>query len=386
MSKITVCIPAYRSHDFIAKTLSSVQDQTFSDFDVRVAIEPTDDHQLTLDSIKPFLADARFKAAVNQSVLGWAENVGSLLTQVDSPLFVVLPHDDSWSADYLERLHAAIELNSDACVAYSDIQQFGAKAGVTTFNVDNSSVFNRLLTFYYASAEGFIWRGLTRSSVLERTPFPTNDYAGFAVECIWSSVLLTRGEALRVPGPRYFKRIYPPNSRNVSGKWRRGTSDDWILNALKVHRKQLMLVLKKAALGEEERLIAEVACEAAALKRSIELLSDRPRLIKLYLKPLETIIDRSSNLPSPYDAKVLSMLFYSQAKAYKTLARFVEAEAACRSCIEFETENWEAHVLLSLLLRKRGETELAQESARQAAEFAPYASEVAAVLSMSARA
>jgi hypothetical protein len=74
-----------------------------------IALEPTDDCHLTEQVIHPYLSATRFSLSINKSVLGWAENIKSLLEKVTTPYFVILLHDDLWSKNYLQSLFSALE-------------------------------------------------------------------------------------------------------------------------------------------------------------------------------------------------------------------------------------------------------------------------------------
>ena len=120
---VTVCIPAYRSETFIHETLRSLFAQTCSDFVVDIAVEPP--AEATVSACAPFLRDDRVRLIVNPQVLGWAENMKSLLRRVATPYFFILPHDDLLEPDYIATLLAELVSRPHASIAYSDIVCFG---------------------------------------------------------------------------------------------------------------------------------------------------------------------------------------------------------------------------------------------------------------------
>ncbi len=380
--KISVCIPAYRSHDFIEKTLESVQRQAFKNFKVFIALEPTEDCERTILSCSPFLKDPRFSLSINPSVLGWAENVRSLLTRVETPFFTVLPHDDSWDSDYLSELHNTLQSSPEASVAFSDIQERGARNGVQKLEVDNESLFSRLSSFFLSGAHAIHWRGLTRTSCVQLELFPSNPFQSFAVECVWSSYWLTRGKALRAPRALYEKKIYSKGDRNVSSQWRASTSDEWILQALKCHKKQILSSVKMSLLPSGVLEQALILCEIATLKRSIEMLADRPKLLKLYAHETERLQGELCLLEGLLASKAKSLLHLIQARYFKTLGLFEKAEEAAMRAVRQDSKNWEAYVMQSLLLLKRGKFLKAQHAAEKSYSLAPYSEAAQRVMEM----
>ena len=114
MASITVCIPAYRSGKYLEKTLRSVQQQTHRELIVEIGLEPADDDGETRRICEAFLGDPRFSVVDNPEVLGWAQNIDSLLQRVETPYFTILPHDDAIHPEYLSRLVAAVTPAVDA--------------------------------------------------------------------------------------------------------------------------------------------------------------------------------------------------------------------------------------------------------------------------------
>jgi glycosyl transferase family 2 len=269
---VTVCIPAHRSAPFIAHTLVSVRAQTFDDFAVEIAIEPADGDD-TEAACAPFLADGRFRIVRNAETLGWPGNIAAMLGRVTTDRYVILPHDDAWHPDFLASLVAALERRPDASVAFGDSYLFEAQAGIRTFSLPDGALAERLLGFFLAGADGFPWRGLTRSAALDR-PFPTNEYDGFAVECEWSLHLLRRGMALRVPEALYLKRARS-DPGSVSTGWRTTMPETRLRAALEHHRRRMLDAVAATTLPDGQRRSVESAAEAAMLQRWVAFSAGR---------------------------------------------------------------------------------------------------------------
>jgi glycine/D-amino acid oxidase-like deaminating enzyme len=266
-------VPAYRSGPNIRQTLRSLQRQTHREFLVRIAVEPP--AQETLDSIAPFLADSRFQVSLNPTRLGWDGNIRSLLSRVDTPAFLVLPHDDMLHSRAIEVLLRELEKTDEAAVAYGDMQVFGV---CTPFRklVDlprNATREEQILAFFLAGAEAVPWRGVARSTVISHAGgFPVDGFKGFAVECEWALRLLLAGSAIRVPRRLYFKRIQAPNPHSASHERTVSQTPAQRAVAWERHRAQMLALAGQGVPRLSTcRPLVELAAELAMLQRRLNL-------------------------------------------------------------------------------------------------------------------
>lgn len=270
MPRVTVCIPAYRSGAKIAETLQSVQEQTFTDFIVRIAVEPTGTGDIDADVERRFAADARFRFRRNPAVLGWAGNIDRLLSVVETDLFTILPHDDLWHRDFLAETVAALTREPAASVAYADVERIGGVGGEGRVVVDNSSLGARLFSFYLGDANAAPWRGLTRRSVLApgAVNFPDNPFRGYGAESEWAQQLMVKGVAAHVPHPLYRKRDYPPDYPSVSRGWVNNLSSEEKEAASELHRARMLAGIPADLGPGVARNAVVLACEVAMLRRA----------------------------------------------------------------------------------------------------------------------
>ncbi|MGB3639029.1 MAG: glycosyltransferase family A protein, partial [Rivularia sp. (in: cyanobacteria)] len=115
MPKISVVVPAYNSQNTICETITSVLQQSFSDFELIVINDGSTDRTLELLSD---IKDARLKvysypnaglpAARNRGII---RATGEFLSFIDA--------DDLWTSDKLELQLQALQENRRAGVAYS---------------------------------------------------------------------------------------------------------------------------------------------------------------------------------------------------------------------------------------------------------------------------
>lgn len=115
MSTISVIIPAYNAERTILETIKSVQQQTFSDFEIIVINDGSTDRTVELiQSIK----DERVKIFSYQNGgLPVARNRG--ITHAGGEFIAFLDADDMWTPDKLELQLKALQQHPEAGVAYS---------------------------------------------------------------------------------------------------------------------------------------------------------------------------------------------------------------------------------------------------------------------------
>ncbi len=270
MPRITVCIPAYRSGAKIAETLQSVRDQTFTDFIVKIAVEPTGEGDIDADVERDFASDPRFRFYRNRSLLGWAGNIDRLMSGVETEFFAILPHDDMWYPAFLSETLDALEREPDASVAFSDIERIGGVGGSRQLDLDNSSIGGQLFSFYLGTASATPWRGLTRRSVLATNAvnFPDNPFRGYGAESEWAQYLLARGIALRVPRELYRKRDYERDYPSVSRGWVNDFSREEKEAASELHRERMLAGIPPSLPKSVGREAVVLACEVAMLRRA----------------------------------------------------------------------------------------------------------------------
>ncbi len=115
MPTISIIIPAYNAERTILETIESVQQQTFSDFEIIVINDGSTDKTLELlESIK----DERLKIfSYKNGGPSKARNHG--IKNANGEFIAFLDADDMWTPDKLELQLAALEKYPEAGVAYS---------------------------------------------------------------------------------------------------------------------------------------------------------------------------------------------------------------------------------------------------------------------------
>jgi hypothetical protein len=371
LPEVTVCIPAYRSAAFIAHTLHSVRAQTFSDFVVDIALEPVDP-QPTIAACRPFLEDERFRLRVNPARLGWDGNIQSLLSRIETPTFVVLPHDDAWHPRYLESLVDALRARPDASVAFSDVYHFGDAVGLRWMDLPDADPSQRLIAFFLAGGLAVPWRGVARSWVLDR-PFPSNEFDGFSAEFEWALHLVVKGAALRVPQPFYLKRARKEED-SVSTGWRTGMPEARLRAALEHHRAAILGRVTPSDPASSMAGMIEPAAEAALLGRWVGFVDGRFDLT------VEQAA-RADRLMHLADEDHLRVAGAVRSRARLALSRHLVLHRHDRSgairlaeeAVRDDPDSWEAHAQLARLYLRDGRPLDALPAVIRAGRLAPMA-------------
>ena len=103
MSETTVdiIIPTYKRGDLLPETLKSVQDQSFSNWQCWIAED--DETRETLDAIKPFLEDDRFKYLPGKHAGFPATPRNRAIRKGSAQYVAILDDDDLWLPEKLEK-------------------------------------------------------------------------------------------------------------------------------------------------------------------------------------------------------------------------------------------------------------------------------------------
>lgn len=100
MPHISVMIPTYNRAHLLRKTIDSVVNQDFEDWDLVVVDDCSED--ATVDLVAPYtLKDSRIRLIVNERNLGLTRNWNRCLKEAKGPLVLLLLSDDLIDSDYL---------------------------------------------------------------------------------------------------------------------------------------------------------------------------------------------------------------------------------------------------------------------------------------------
>lgn len=131
--KVSIIMAAYNSESFIAAALDSVLQQTYSDWEVIVVNDGSDDatEKIVLDYAQRCQKIRQIVFRENRGVIA-ARNVG--VEAANSRFIAFLDSDDLWSREKLERQVACLK-SSNAAISYSSYTIFDGQAGAAEITV-----------------------------------------------------------------------------------------------------------------------------------------------------------------------------------------------------------------------------------------------------------
>ena len=98
---VSVIMPAYNASQYIAKTISSVQAQTFTNWELIVVDDYSSDN--TVEIVNGFLRDdSRIRLYRNAQNMGVAKSRNRALEQCQGDYVAFLDSDDIWYSDKIE--------------------------------------------------------------------------------------------------------------------------------------------------------------------------------------------------------------------------------------------------------------------------------------------
>lgn len=116
LPKISIGLPAYNGEKFIARAISSVMDQTLSNFDFIISDDNSTDE--TANTIIDFAKiDSRIKYFHQEENLGFRENYNFVLSEAKTKYFIWIGQDDYWDKTLLSKLYDLMEKGKDTVLA-----------------------------------------------------------------------------------------------------------------------------------------------------------------------------------------------------------------------------------------------------------------------------
>ncbi|MHA7646503.1 glycosyltransferase family 2 protein [Nitrosopumilus sp. S4] len=124
MSKISIGLPVYNGENFLNKCLTSLLDQSFSDFEIIISDNASIDN--TSQICKKFQdRDSRIRYFRHSKNKGAIWNFNFVLGKAVGNYFVFAAVDDYWSTNFLERNIAFLERNNDYVGCAGKVEYYG---------------------------------------------------------------------------------------------------------------------------------------------------------------------------------------------------------------------------------------------------------------------
>ena len=130
--RFSICIPCFNHAKYIGKTIQSVLDQDYTDFEIIIADNASTDDSLAV--IRSF-RDPRIRVLENAYNIGFAPNLQRVTSPALGQYVNLLSSDDVMSPDALSTYSGIIDEldNAEACILMSQCWQIDGQDNVTSF-------------------------------------------------------------------------------------------------------------------------------------------------------------------------------------------------------------------------------------------------------------
>lgn len=134
--KVSICIPTYNQVDYLKKTLSSIQEQDFDDYELVITDDSSTDSVEVL--VKSYGFGEKLKYFRNEISLGSPENWNECIRRARGQLIKVMHHDDAFTCNRaLTYFVQLLEENPDASFGF---------CATTVYNPSNNKLRQNSVT------------------------------------------------------------------------------------------------------------------------------------------------------------------------------------------------------------------------------------------------
>ncbi|NEQ66045.1 MAG: glycosyltransferase [Symploca sp. SIO2D2] len=254
MPTISVIIPAYNAESTIKETIDSILNQTFTDFELIVINDGSQDSTLEVVSS---ISDSRIRVfSFSNAGVSAARNRG--IGEAKGKYFSFIDADDLWTPDKLEAQLAALQANPQAAVAYSWtdwVDESGQFLRPGSHSKSHGNVLSELLfRDFIASGSNPLIRkeALTQVGGFDESLTPAADWE------MWLR-LAGKYEFVNVPSAQILYRVSPNSmSANI---WRMEAESLEIIDRVFAQGAESLQNLKKQVLGERYKYLTLKAVE-----------------------------------------------------------------------------------------------------------------------------
>ena len=199
LPRVAALLPTWNSALFIENTLESLAAQHYANFEVIISDDASTDN--TVEICERFIAlHPRFRLIRQVRQHGWIGNANLLLQQAKAHFVFFAFHDDPLKPKYVTSLVEALQKNSRAVLAFSDVESGPTVKSYTLLDgvEDRVERARRLI-----HKEGLWWipnRGLLRLEAGRQIGGMRRHFAGeYSADWPWLLGLSLLGEFVRVP-------------------------------------------------------------------------------------------------------------------------------------------------------------------------------------------
>lgn len=209
---VSIGLPVFNGERFLAESLDSLCSQSFSDFEIIISDNASEDGTRGISQTYA-RRDSRIRYFRQVENFGAAFNYNFVFKKSSGKYFKWASHDDRCDPDFLLETTSALQKDTDACLAYTDVVNIDVYGNVIDrleqdVGIDNHSAVERLRAFfryYHYGREANAVFGLVRRDSLARTgligAYPSSDIVLLAN-------LALLGKWVHVPRLLFFRRYH----------------------------------------------------------------------------------------------------------------------------------------------------------------------------------
>jgi len=222
---VSICMPVHNGENFIADAIASILGQTFSDLELIVTDNASTDR--TQGIVRDFAGrDARVRYVRNEKNIGAAANYNLGFDLSRGRYVKWAAHDDTLSANFLERTVAILDADPSVSIAFGRTQCIDGEGaelpmqGYPMPEIRDDAAKRRFARALRGGGSCFPIFGLFRSEQLSRSSLHRKSYYGsdraLIVEMLVLGKLRFDEEAI------FFNRIHPKQSVSLKDRCERG--------------------------------------------------------------------------------------------------------------------------------------------------------------------
>ncbi len=217
-ASVTVGVPIYRGQQFLADSLASVQNQSYTDIEVLMSLDGPD--AACEEICRTFLDDPRFQLVIQPGRLGWMEHTNWLMQRVATEFWHLQEQDDVLEPQFLETLVGYAREHANVAAAFSDVRTFGTMDTQMEMSSVLGTPVMRQMKLIYEHFPGVAPLGLIRTEALRKCGgLKANEYENFAADTALMAGLARAGELHRIPQALYRKRVHAASTHATWWDW-----------------------------------------------------------------------------------------------------------------------------------------------------------------------
>lgn len=205
--RISLGLPVYRGADYLRDAVTSLQHQSFEDFELVISDNASPDETGEI-ARELAISDPRIRYVCHEENIGAHRNYNSILPLVHGEYFKWMAHDDLMAPDFLARCVDALDNSPEAALAFTqalEIDEDGEVLGdiSSTQDYGASSPYLRLRSYVADGTKIPQIFGVFRRSVLAKSPllgsYPKSD-------TVFMYEMAMRGQFCTIDAPLFLNR------------------------------------------------------------------------------------------------------------------------------------------------------------------------------------